>query len=58
VNALVVILVALSLASATSQPTLEKGSISSAAGRLKPGEYLSATDVAPEGPVLFVVISP
>ena len=52
---LVIILAVLSLTPAKSQPTLETGSISSAAGRLKPGEYLWAPDVAPDGPILLVV---
>jgi len=52
---LVIILAVLSLTPAKSQPTLETGSISSAAERLKPGEYLWAPDVAPEGPILLVV---
>ena len=51
----VIILAAFSLTPAMSRPTLETGSISSAAERLKPGEYLWAPDVAPEGPILLVV---
>jgi hypothetical protein len=36
-------------------PSLDTGSVIAAAERLKPGEYLWAPDVAPEGPVLLVV---
>lgn len=39
----------------TSQPSLANGSISEAAQKLKPGQYLWAPDVAPEGPLLLVV---
>lgn len=38
-----------------AQPTLESGSVTAAAERLKPGEFLWAPGVAPEGPVLLVV---
>lgn len=37
------------------QPTLESGSVIEAAERLRPGEYLWAPGIAPEGPVLLVV---
>lgn len=52
------LLAALLLASsavASSQPTLESGSVMATAERLKAGEFLWAPDVAPEGPVLLVV---
>src|SRR5688500_9551277 len=39
----------------SAQPTLESGSVMAAAERLKPGEFLWAPGVAPEGPVLLVV---
>jgi hypothetical protein len=38
-----------------AQPTLESGSVTAAAERLKAGEFLWAPDIAPEGPVLLVV---
>ena len=38
-----------------AEPSLESGSVVEAAERLKPGEYLWAPQVAPEGPVLLVV---
>src|SRR5688500_3360987 len=38
-----------------SGPTLESGSVTAAAERLKPGEFLWAPEVAPAGPVLPVV---
>jgi hypothetical protein len=42
-------------AALSAQPTLESGSVLSAAERLKAGEYLWAPEVAPDGPVLLVV---
>lgn len=38
-----------------AQPTLQSGSVLEAAERLRPGEYLWAPEIAPEGPVLLVV---
>lgn len=38
-----------------AQPSLESGSVFQAAQRLKAGEFLWAPDVAPEGPILFVI---
>ena len=38
-----------------AQPSLESGSVMAAAERLKPGEFLWAPEVAPQGPVLLVV---
>ncbi|MGZ8287206.1 MAG: L,D-transpeptidase [Allosphingosinicella sp.] len=52
---LAVCFLALSQAALSGQPSLESGSVLSAAERLKAGEYLWAPDVAPEGPVLLVV---
>jgi len=46
---------ALSQAALSAPPTLESGSVLSAAERLKAGEFLWAPEVAPEGPVLLVV---
>lgn len=40
---------------AHAQPSLESGSVTGAAERLKPGEFLWAPEVAPRGPVLLVV---
>jgi hypothetical protein len=37
------------------QPSLQSGTVIEAAERLKPGEYLWAPQIAPEGPVLLVV---
>jgi hypothetical protein len=38
-----------------AQPSLESGSVTEAAQRLKAGEFLWAPAVAPEGPMLFVI---
>jgi hypothetical protein len=38
-----------------AQPSLASGSVLAAAERLRPGEYIWAPEVAPEGPVLLVV---
>lgn len=38
-----------------AQPTLQSGSVLEAAERLRPGEYLWAPEIAPEGPVLLVI---
>jgi len=38
-----------------AQPSLDSGSVTDAAQRLKAGEYLWAPEVAPEGPVLLAV---
>ena len=38
-----------------AQPSLDSGSVLQAAERLKPGEYLWAPQVAPDGPLLLVV---
>ena len=40
---------------AAGQPSLQSGSVIEAAERLRPGEYLWAPDIAPQGPVLMVV---
>jgi hypothetical protein len=37
------------------QPSLESGSVLEAAQRLRPGEFLWAPEVAPEGPVMLIV---
>jgi hypothetical protein len=47
--------VLLVLAPPPTEPTLATGSISEAAQKLKPGEYLWAPDIAPDGPLLLVV---
>lgn len=52
---LAVCFLALSQAALSAPPTLESGSVLSAAERLKPGEFLWAPEVVPEGPVLLVV---
>jgi hypothetical protein len=52
---LAVLLLASIPAVLSAQPTLESGSVMAAAERLKPGEFLWAPGVAPEGPVLLVV---
>lgn len=52
---LAVLLLASSPVVLSAQPTLESGSVMAAAERLKPGEFLWAPGVAPEGPVLLVV---
>jgi hypothetical protein len=52
---LAVLLLASSPVLVSAQPTLESGSVMAAAERLKPGEFLWAPEVAPEGPVLLVV---
>ena len=41
---------------AGAQPSLQSGSVFEAAQRLKAGEFLWAPEVAPEGPMLLVVI--
>jgi hypothetical protein len=41
--------------SAVAQPSLESGSVLEAAERLRPGEFLWAPVVAPEGPVMLIV---
>lgn len=38
-----------------AQPSLQSGSVFEAAQRLKAGEFLWAPEVAPEGPMLFVI---
>jgi hypothetical protein len=49
-------ILAWSLVSAgAAQPSLESGSVTKAAERLQPGEFLWAPEVAPRGPVLLVV---
>lgn len=45
----------LALASPSTPPSLESGSVISAAEQLKAGQYLWAPEVAPEGPVMLVV---
>lgn len=42
-------------ATLSAEPSLETGSVLEAAQRLRPGEYLWAPQVAPEGPVLLVI---
>lgn len=45
----------LSPASAATQPSLQTGSVLEAAERLRPGEFLWAPEVAPEGPMMLIV---
>lgn len=45
----------LSQAALAGEPTLDSGSVTEAAARLKAGEFIWAPDVAPEGPVLLVI---
>jgi len=52
---LILIAALLTQAPQSTPPSLESGSVIAAAERLKPGEYLWAPEVAPEGPVLLVV---
>ena len=42
-------------AAIASQPSLQSGTVMEAAERLRPGEFLWAPDIAPQGPVLLVV---
>ena len=42
-------------ATGQAQPSLQSSSVAEAARRLKAGEFLWAPEVAPEGPVLFVI---
>ena len=52
------LLVAVAVAAAqvaAAEPSLESGTVIEAAEQLKPGEYLWAPQVAPEGPVLLIV---
>jgi len=42
-------------AAIVAQPSLQSGSVTEAAGRLKAGEFFWAPQVAPEGPLLLVV---
>ena len=42
-------------APAVAQPSLSSGTVMEAVERLRPGEYLWAPDVAPQGPMLLVV---
>lgn len=42
-------------AAAAAQPSLQSGSVVEAAQRLRAGEFLWAPQVAPEGPMLFVI---
>jgi hypothetical protein len=55
VKGILLALSAVTLAPPAAQPSLEGGSIVAAAGRLKPGEFYWAPEVAPAGPVLLVV---
>lgn len=52
---LVVLLVAGAQTAIFAQPSLDSGSVTDAAQRLKAGEFLWAPEVAPEGPVLLAV---
>ena len=52
---LVLLVAAMAPAASLAEPSLEAGTVIEAAGRLNPGEYLWAPQVAPEGPVLVVV---
>ncbi|MGE0179016.1 MAG: L,D-transpeptidase [Sphingomonas sp.] len=47
--------VALGSTPAPAQPSMESGSVLEAAERLRPGEFLWAPGVAPQGPVMLVV---
>jgi hypothetical protein len=47
--------IALGSAPAAAQPLLESGSVLEAAARLRPGEFLWAPGVAPQGPVMLIV---
>jgi hypothetical protein len=38
-----------------AQPSLQSGSVAEAAGRLNAGEFLWAPEIAPQGPILFVI---
>ena len=42
-------------AAVAAQPSLQSGTVVEAAERLRPGEYLWAPEIAPQGPVLLVV---
>ena len=42
-------------AASASEPSLQTGTVMEAAERLRPGEFLWAPDIAPQGPVLLVV---
>lgn len=50
-----VIAAILGQAAAATQPSLQSGSVFEAAQRLKAGEFLWAPQVAPDGPMLFVI---
>ncbi len=52
---LILLATLLALAPPSTPPSLESGSVISAAEQLKAGQYLWAPEVAPEGPVLLVV---
>ena len=52
---LILALAAFALVAPASQKSLVLGSVVAAAESLKPGEYLWAPDIAPDGPVLLVV---
>lgn len=41
---------------APAEPSLSSGTVMEAVERLSPGEYLWAPDVAPQGPMLLVVM--
>lgn len=53
--AILLALAIFSPASAAAQPSLGSGSVLEAAERLRPGEFLWAPAVAPEGPVMLIV---
>lgn len=46
---------ALAPLSALSEPSLQQGSVADTVQQLKPGEFIWAPDIAPEGPVLIIV---
>lgn len=50
-----VLVTMLGQAAALAQPSLQSGTVSEAAQRMKAGEFLWAPAVAPEGPMLFVI---
>lgn len=45
----------LGLPAASAEPDNPQGSVVDAAARLKPGEYIWAPDIAPQGPLLLIV---
>jgi len=51
----VALAIALAAGRTPAQPSLESGSVLEAAERLRPGDFLWAPGVAPEGPVMLIV---